>query len=392
MTELQSTGRALRHRPGRAACPRPGGRALRPPHRPRRRQRDRSRDHGAPLRDGGRDRRADGARGTLGDRALERRRALRRGRHGRRLRSRLRRPCSPPAAGPRCGRGRRTPGERSAPARCIAHAAGADLADLELCQFHPTALALPGSPGRRQADHRGSSRRGGAAAWTPRASSSPTSWPRAIRSRPRSSTGCARTHAPRVARPPRDPAEQVPQRLRRLPGRRARPGGRARSGLPGRALPDRRRRDRPRRPDQPRRACSRSGNAPAPGCTARTGWPRTRSASASSSAPGPHRPPCRAQPRPAMPGAPRVAVRAAHGSDPGSGLGARRAGPGRRGARATARRPVSARALIARVGAGAPRVPGRAPAHATPRARIRPSTASIWSSGQAASIRRERWS
>jgi len=29
----------------------------------------------------------------------------------------------------------------------LAHAAGADLADLELCQFHPTALALPGRPG-----------------------------------------------------------------------------------------------------------------------------------------------------------------------------------------------------------------------------------------------------
>jgi L-aspartate oxidase len=28
----------------------------------------------------------------------------------------------------------------------LAHAAGADLADLELCQFHPTALALPGQP------------------------------------------------------------------------------------------------------------------------------------------------------------------------------------------------------------------------------------------------------
>jgi L-aspartate oxidase len=28
----------------------------------------------------------------------------------------------------------------------LAHAAGADLADLELCQFHPTALALPGEP------------------------------------------------------------------------------------------------------------------------------------------------------------------------------------------------------------------------------------------------------
>ena len=29
----------------------------------------------------------------------------------------------------------------------LAHTAGADLADLELCQFHPTALALPGRPG-----------------------------------------------------------------------------------------------------------------------------------------------------------------------------------------------------------------------------------------------------
>jgi L-aspartate oxidase len=27
----------------------------------------------------------------------------------------------------------------------LAHAAGADLADLEFCQFHPTALMLPGS-------------------------------------------------------------------------------------------------------------------------------------------------------------------------------------------------------------------------------------------------------
>ena len=27
----------------------------------------------------------------------------------------------------------------------LAHAAGAELADLEFCQFHPTALALPGS-------------------------------------------------------------------------------------------------------------------------------------------------------------------------------------------------------------------------------------------------------
>ena len=32
-------------------------------------------------------------------------------------------------------------------------AAGADLADLEFCQFHPTALALPDTRLRRAADH-----------------------------------------------------------------------------------------------------------------------------------------------------------------------------------------------------------------------------------------------
>ena len=46
----------------------------------------------------------------------------------------------------------------------LAAAAGADLADLEFCQFHPTALALPGTPLRRRPDHRGGARRGGEAA------------------------------------------------------------------------------------------------------------------------------------------------------------------------------------------------------------------------------------
>ena len=46
----------------------------------------------------------------------------------------------------------------------LAAAAGADLADLEFCQFHPTALALPGSSFDGILDHRGDSRRGGEAA------------------------------------------------------------------------------------------------------------------------------------------------------------------------------------------------------------------------------------
>ena len=62
----------------------------------------------------------------------------------------------------------------------LAHAAGAELADLEFCQFHPTALALPGS------EHDGTllteALRGeGASCSTPRASGSPTSSPRATR-------------------------------------------------------------------------------------------------------------------------------------------------------------------------------------------------------------------
>ena len=46
----------------------------------------------------------------------------------------------------------------------LAAAAGADLADLEFCQFHPTALALPGSPASTAPDHRGDPRRGREAA------------------------------------------------------------------------------------------------------------------------------------------------------------------------------------------------------------------------------------
>ena len=77
----------------------------------------------------------------------------------------------------------------------LAAAAGADLADLEFCQFHPTALALPGQPLRRPADHRGGARRGRRPCSTPPGAASPTSWRRATRSPRRSSTGSRPTAA-----------------------------------------------------------------------------------------------------------------------------------------------------------------------------------------------------
>ena len=76
---------------------------------------------------------------------MERRRALPRAWSPTAARSPPRRPCWRPAARRRCGGAPPTRAGRSAPARSWPAAAGADLADLEFCQFHPTALALPGS-------------------------------------------------------------------------------------------------------------------------------------------------------------------------------------------------------------------------------------------------------
>ena len=73
---------------------------------------------------------------------------------------RARRPCWPPAAARRCGARTTNPWGAIGAGAVLAHAAGAELADLELCQFHPTALALPGARARRRPDHRGGPRRG----------------------------------------------------------------------------------------------------------------------------------------------------------------------------------------------------------------------------------------
>ena len=86
-----------------------------------------------------------GTRGRLGGGAVERRRALPRRAH---RRGRDRRP------GDRADHRRRRralvadhqpPGRDRRRARCWPTPPAAELADLELCQFHPTALALPGS-------------------------------------------------------------------------------------------------------------------------------------------------------------------------------------------------------------------------------------------------------
>ena len=131
----------------------------------------------------------------------------------------------------------------------MAHAAGAELADLELCQFHPTALAAPGDQVRRAAGHRGGPRRGRHPARRRR---------RALHRRARAARrghrgdprpDGARRHRPRPARPARASREarfpNVFEALREAgfdPARGAGPGG---ARLP---LRDGRDRDRPRGP------------------------------------------------------------------------------------------------------------------------------------------------
>ena len=172
----------------------------------------------------------------------------------------------------------------------LAHAAGAALADLELLQFHPTAVigvrgregflvteairgegaTLHDASGERFVDE-----------LAPRDEVS-----RAIQALlERVGTAIRR---PRHAR---DRPSPLPQRRRLAARGRPGPHARADPGRAGRPLHDGRHRHRPARPlDAPRPVRGRA-SPPAPACTAPTGSPRTRSASASCSpvAPSPTR-------------------------------------------------------------------------------------------------------
>ena len=261
----------------------------------------------------------------------------------------------------------------------LAHAAGAELADLELCQFHPTALALPG------AEHDGAliteAVRGEGATLLDAAGQRFTD-----ELAPRDQVTAAildrmarRRHRVRLARPaPASTAARFPNVFATCARRRARPRARAGAGRARRALPDRRRQLRPRRPHHASPACTRSASAPAPACTAPTGWPRTRSASASSSAPAP---PAAAVAEPAAgepPGAAGVALRAARAEHPRGASGAAPArGATPTGLERAARRPLPARAADRALGArrGASRAaPTGAPTSRSPTPRSTAST------------------
>ena len=239
----------------------------------------------------------------------------------------------------------------------LARGAGAALADLELMQFHPTAVTGDQGP-RGLPGHRGDPRRGRHAARRRR---------RALRRGARAARrGGARDlvedgrerAAERRPRHARGRPGAVPERRRRAARGRPRPGDRARAGGARRALRHGRHRGRPRRRDDGARASTPSARAPAPGCTAPTGWPPTRSASASSSARAPRsrRSPSRAARRASRRRAPDA--RAAQPRDPRRAVAPRRPRARRRGPDGAGRRPAPARA---------PHRPPRAAARREPR-------------------------
>ena len=112
----------------------------------------------------------------------------------------------------------------------IAHVAGAELADLELCQFHPTALSLPGDPDGALLTE---ALRGEGATLLDAAGRRFTD-----ELAPRDQVTAAildridADGAPGAARPPEDRPVPLPEPSRHLPGSRARPGARARSRCP----------------------------------------------------------------------------------------------------------------------------------------------------------------
>ena len=191
------------------------------------------------------------------------------------------RPCSAPAAPRRCG-AHDQPARRDR-RRAVARARGRAPRSptWSSCSSIPPRSRVDGRA-RRLPRHRGGARRGRAARdadgerfvdeLAPRDEVA-----RAIDARLRAGGACSSTCAASTR-------AAFPNIVESLAGagldpRRDLDPGRARG-----ALHDRRRRDR--RATAARRcpACTRSASAPAPACTARTGWPRTRSRSASCSA------------------------------------------------------------------------------------------------------------
>ena len=169
----------------------------------------------------------------------------------------------------------------------------------------------------------------------------------------------------------------LPERRRRPARGRPRPVARARAGRAGGPLHDGRDRHRSRRALDRRRASTRSASPPAPGCTAPTGSPRTRSASASCS------PAARSPMRWRGAASAARARRARAELGAARAAGARRGEPAtrealwrdagivrdRRGLRAAARGPPPARPPDRALRAGARGEPRRAPARRLPRAR-----------------------
>ena len=230
VAELRDRGVEIRPGAGRRPVPRPGGRALGAADSPRRRGRDRRAITGrlaelvAPT---SRNRRA---RADLGARPVERRRALRGGGHRRRA---VTARATVLATGGGAALWRRTtnPWGAIGAGPVLAHAAGAELADLEFCQFHPTALALPGTEGRHAAD-RGASRRGRELLDAAGRRFTDELAP-AIRSRRRSSIAWRPTASDHVLLDLRPiPAERFPNVFAGLPRGGPRPAERSRSRSP----------------------------------------------------------------------------------------------------------------------------------------------------------------
>ena len=156
------------------------------------------------------------------------------------------RSCWPPAARPRCGRAPPTRPAAIGGGLLLAHAAGATLADLELMQFHPTAVSAPnGADGFLVTE----AVRGEGALLLDAAGErfvdelAPRDEVARAVQRQMAMTGASAVGS----RHARGRPGAVPQRGQRAAPGRDRPGARARAGRAGRPLHDGRDRHRPRR-------------------------------------------------------------------------------------------------------------------------------------------------